>query len=105
METDKEAQKLSHIYSHQYEGVVSVEFCREMEKQRDEAFTLLRRLGTPKAFMDLEGVRIICSDFMAKRDATSESKRKAAGTADEKPDGQAENAGAFPPGTPERSLA
>ena len=30
---------------------------------------LLRRIGTPKAFMDLEGVRIICADFMAKWDA------------------------------------
>jgi len=35
----------------------------------DEPLRLLRRIGTPKAFMDLEGVRIICADFMTKWDA------------------------------------
>ena len=41
------------------------------EKHPDdsESIQLLRRIGTPKAFMDLEGVRIICADFMAKWDA------------------------------------
>ena len=38
----------------------------KMERQRDEAHKLIRRLGTPKAFMDLEGVRIICADYMAR---------------------------------------
>lgn len=35
----------------------------------DDPLQLLRRIGTPKAFMDLEGLRIICADFMAKWDA------------------------------------
>lgn len=35
----------------------------------EDPLQLLRRIGTPKAFMDLEGVRIICADFMAKWDA------------------------------------
>jgi len=29
---------------------------------------LLRRIGSPEAFMDCEDVRIICADFMAKWD-------------------------------------
>ena len=35
----------------------------------EDPLQLLRRIGTPKAFMDLEGMRIICADFMAKWDA------------------------------------
>ena len=35
----------------------------------EDPLQLLRRIGTPKAFMDLEGLLIICADFMAKWDA------------------------------------
>jgi len=48
------------------EEAAPAELCRQLERQRDEAHKLLRRLGTPKAFMDLEGVRIICADYMAR---------------------------------------
>ena len=39
---------------------------RETRRERNEAHKLIRRLGTPKAFMDLEAARIICADYMAR---------------------------------------
>ena len=35
----------------------------------EDPLQLLRRISMPKAFMDLEGLRIICADFIAKWDA------------------------------------
>lgn len=40
-------------------------------RRDDDPIKLLRRISKPKAFMDLEGLRIICADFVARWDETN----------------------------------
>jgi hypothetical protein len=39
---EEEIEKCSHIYSHSYDGVVSVEFCKSLYSQMNEAKLLLK---------------------------------------------------------------
>jgi len=62
----KKTPKTDQLIEAQQALGTALKHLRETRRQRDEAHKLIRRLGTPKAFMDLEGVRIICADYMAR---------------------------------------
>lgn len=59
---------------------------------KDKAEEYAANVRTWEGATPWKTARVVCGKFHFRLDAPSESQREAAGTADEKPDGQAENA-------------
>ena len=47
--------------------VVHADFARNLERERNEAHALLRRIARKGEFMDREGLRITVADWLARR--------------------------------------
>jgi hypothetical protein len=42
-------------------------FCRKLEREKNEALAMLQRIARKGEFMDMEGQRLVVSDWLARR--------------------------------------
>jgi hypothetical protein len=42
-------------------------FCRKLEREKNEALAMLQRIARKNEFMDMEGQRLVVSDWLARR--------------------------------------
>ena len=59
-------------------------FCRKLEREKNEALAMLQRIARKGEFMDMEGQRLVVSDWLARRHIIPENESSAGTDASEK---------------------